>query len=86
VSPAPPPARRSFLRGAAGLVARHPSRFAQALFVVLLATVVLQNLEPTSIDILFWSIASAPKLVVFLVAMLAGGVLWEIARRLFARR
>ena len=53
--------------------------------IVLLAIVVLQNLEPTSIDVLFWSVPSLPKLVLILVAMLAGGVLWEIARRLIPR-
>jgi uncharacterized integral membrane protein len=85
--PAPPPPAepRSLWRGLLHLVARHPWRFAQGLFVALLVIVVLQNLEPTSIDVLFWSIPSLPKLVVILIAMLAGGVVWEIARRLLVR-
>jgi len=66
-------------------VARHPTGVIQGVFIALLAIVVLQNLEPTSIDLLFWSVPSLPKLVLILVAMLAGGVLWEIARRVISR-
>jgi uncharacterized integral membrane protein len=90
--PVPPPAtlppvpeRPSFLRRLAGVVARHPARVAQAIFVALLSIVVLQNLEPTSLDVLFWTFPSLPKLVVFLIVMLAGGVVWEIVRRLIVR-
>jgi uncharacterized integral membrane protein len=57
----------------------------QGVFVVLIAIVVLQNVEPTSIDVLFWSVPGLPKLVLILVAMLAGGLIWEIARRLLSR-
>jgi uncharacterized integral membrane protein len=67
-------------------VARHPIGVAQAFFALLVAIVVLQNLEPTSFDVLFWSIQTLPKLVLVLVAMLVGGALWEIARRLLFRR
>jgi hypothetical protein len=77
--------RASLPAGIARFVARHPSGVAQGLFVALLAIVVLQNLEPTSIDVLFWSVPSVPKLVLILGAMLAGGALWEIARRLLTR-
>jgi uncharacterized integral membrane protein len=87
--PAPPaaPAERSsaairLLR----FVARHPARVAQAVFALLVVIVVLQNLEPTSIDVLFWSIQTLPKLVMILAGMLIGGVFWEIARRLIFRR
>lgn len=79
------PGRPSLLARGARFVARHPAGVVQGVFVALLAIVVLQNLEPTSIDVLFWSVTSLPKLVLILVAMLAGGVLWEIARRLVSR-
>ncbi len=77
--------RASSVGRIAHFVGRHPAGVVQGLFIALLAIVVLQNLEPTSIDVLFWSIPSLPKLVLILVAMLVGGVLWEIARRLLAR-
>jgi uncharacterized integral membrane protein len=80
------PSRASLPARIARFVAGHPAGVLQGLFVALLAIVVLQNLEPTSIDVLFWSVASLPKLVLILGAMLAGGALWEIARRLLTRR
>ena len=85
-SPTADEARRASLPvSLAGFVGRHPVGVVQGVFVALLAIVVLQNLEPTSIDVLFWSIPSLPKLVLILLAMLAGGLSWEIVRRLFAR-
>ena len=85
-----PPAGGDAERGSAfarGLrfVARHPAGVLQGVFIALLAIVVLQNLEPTTIDVLFWSVPGLPKLVLILVSMVAGGVLWEIARRLISR-
>lgn len=80
------PQRSSLPVRSARFAARHPAGVVQAFFIVLVAIIVLQNLEPTSIDLLFWSVADLPKLVLILAAMLAGGVVWEIARRLlFAR-
>jgi uncharacterized integral membrane protein len=79
------PRRTSLPAGVARFVGRHPAGVVQGLFIALLAIVVLQNLEPTSLDVLFWSVPALPKLVVMLVAMLAGGALWEIARRLITR-
>ena len=85
-SPTADGARRTSLPASlARFVGRHPGGVVQGVFVALLAIVVLQNLEPTSIDVLFWSIPSLPKLVLILLAMLAGGLSWEIVRRLFAR-
>ncbi|MDH3212177.1 MAG: hypothetical protein OEM05_06805 [Myxococcales bacterium] len=66
-------------------VAAHPVGIAQGAILALVVVVVLQNLEPTTLDFLFWSIAEVPKLVILIVAMLLGGALWEIARRLFFR-
>ena len=80
------PQRRSLPVRSARFAARHPVGVVQGIFIVLVAIVVLQNLEPTSIDLLFWSVPELPKLVLILVAMLAGGALWEIARRLFLAR
>lgn len=39
----------------------HPVGALQILAVLLLAIVVLQNLEPTSIDILFWTLVDIPN-------------------------
>ena len=64
-----------------GLLARHPGRVVQFLLFLLAAIVILQNLESTSIDVLFWSIADLPKLVLILVSMLVGAAIWEVARR-----
>ena len=81
----PAPATASLPVRLASFVGRHPAGVVQGFFVALLAVVVLQNLEPTSIDVLFWSVPDLPKLVVILLAMLAGGLLWEIARRILPR-
>ena len=58
----------------------------QILAVLLLAIIVLQNLEPTSIDILFWTLVDIPKLLLLLASMLAGGLIWELLRRGLLRR
>ena len=65
---------------------RHPIGILQTIFVLLVAIVILQNLEPTSFQVLFWSIPSVPKLVALLSMLLAGAALWEIARRVLFRR
>ncbi|MDX1407962.1 MAG: hypothetical protein R3330_07505 [Saprospiraceae bacterium] len=64
----------------------HPVGALQILAVLLLAIVVLQNLEPTSIDILFWTLVNIPKLLLLLASMLAGGLIWELLRRGLLRR
>jgi uncharacterized integral membrane protein len=71
--------------GAWRFLRRHPLGVLQGAFLLLVLVVVLQNLEPTQLDVLFWSIASVPKLVLIFVAMLVGGLLWEILRRLLVR-
>jgi uncharacterized integral membrane protein len=70
---------------AAGFVARHPIGAIESVFFALVAIVVLQNLESTSIDVLFWSFPSFPKLVLIFVSMLVGAAAWELARRLLLR-
>jgi uncharacterized integral membrane protein len=64
-------------------VRRHPTRIFQLVFFSLLAVVILQNLEPTSIDVLFWSFAGLPKLVLILVSMVVGAAAWELGFRWF---
>ena|SRR5699024_4733754 len=68
-------------RGSGGWLRKHPMGAAQIVLVILLAIIVLQNLEPTSIDVLFWTIAWLPKLVVILISMVFGAVVWEWIRR-----
>lgn len=67
------------------LLARHPSGVVQFLVFLLAAIVILQNVESTAIDVLFWSIPAIPKLVLILVSMLVGAAIWEVARRWIRR-
>ena len=64
----------------------HPIGALQILAVIVVAIIVLQNLEPTSIDILFWTLVDIPKLLLLLASMLAGGLIWELLRRGLLRR
>ena len=75
------PAQRSLFASSLQLAARHPAGVALVIAALLLVVIVLQNLEPTSIDLLFWSIAHVPKLVLILGSMLVGALTWELARR-----
>jgi uncharacterized integral membrane protein len=45
--------------------------------LVLLGIVCIQNMDPVSIHFLFWDIAEVPKLLILLVAFLAG-LVWGI--------
>ena len=78
-------ARRSLFASSLQLAARRPGAVAQALLALLVVVIVLQNLEPTEIDLLFWTVAKVPKLVLILAAMLIGGLIWEVARRRLLR-
>jgi uncharacterized integral membrane protein len=82
---APPSGRRAKRPGVLAFLLRHPVGVLQTIAWILVAVIVLQNVEPTSIHLLFWSVGAVPKLVVILVAMLAGAVLWEVLRRLLRR-
>lgn len=77
-----PAAPRSALGRAGRFLMRHPLGVVEFLFLFLVAVVVLQNLEPTSIDVLFWSFPALPKLVLMFASMLVGAAAWEIVRRL----
>jgi uncharacterized integral membrane protein len=47
----------------------------------LLLVFVLQNVEPTRVDVLFWSLPGVPKLVLILGSMALGAGVWELVRR-----
>jgi uncharacterized integral membrane protein len=79
--PARGPAWRRFGR----FLAHHPVGVLQAVFIALVVIVVLQNLEPTTLDVLFWSIPGLPKLVMLLAAMAVGAAIWELLRRRLLR-
>jgi len=68
-----------------GRIARHPRGVAQGIGFALLAIIVLQNFEPTSVDILFWTVSELPKLVLIFLAMIIGALVWEILRRTWLR-
>jgi uncharacterized integral membrane protein len=70
----------SSLAGALRFSARHRARIVQLLLFAVVAIVVAQNMESTSVDVLFWSITS-PKLVLIVISMLVGAAIWEIVRR-----
>lgn len=61
---------------------RHRVGLLRATLALLLAIVILQNLEPTTIDVLFWQVTEVPKLVLILVSMALGVGLWSILKRL----
>ena len=72
----------SKIRKTGGAIVRNPLRTVQVVFFALVAIIVLQNLETTSIDVLFWSIAALPKLVLIFFAMIVGAIAWELIRRI----
>lgn len=72
---------RSFFRRLFDWLQRNPGRALFWLGMVLLAVIVLQNLEPTSLNVLFWTVAQVPKLVLLLGAMVLGALIWEVLRR-----
>lgn len=65
-----------------GSIVQNPYRSFQVAFFALVAIIILQNLESTSIDVLFWSVADLPKLILIFVSMIVGAVAWELIRRL----
>ncbi|MDX1803613.1 MAG: hypothetical protein R3292_05995 [Alcanivorax sp.] len=70
-------------KGAGLWLLRHPMGALQLAGLLLVVIVVFQNLEPTSIDILFWTLVDIPKLLLLLISMLVGALTWEAVRRLF---
>ncbi len=75
------PGERSAVQRLGGFVMRHPGGIAKAIGLLLLAIVVLQNVEPTPLDLLFWQVAEVPKLLLILGSMVLGGIAWELIRR-----
>lgn len=62
---------------------KRPKFILWTLAILLLVSVILQNVEPTQVDFLFWSLPSMPKLVLILISMTLGAILallghWEI--------
>jgi len=66
-------------------IARHPRGVAQGICFALLAIIVLQNIEPTSVDVLFWTVSELPKLILIFLAMIIGALVWEVVRRTWLR-
>jgi uncharacterized integral membrane protein len=75
------PGGRTLAQRVGGFVARHPVGLLKAIGAVLVVIVILQNVEPTSVHVLFWQIAQLPKIVLILVSIALGGLLWELTRR-----
>ena len=65
---------------------QHPIGAVQILGLILLVIIVAQNLEPTSIDLLFWTLVDIPKLFLLLFSMILGAVVWELLKRTRLRR
>ncbi len=78
-------AATSGLRKCTGWLARHPRGVAQGVGFALLAIIVLQNIESTSLDVLFWTVSELPKLVLIFLAMIVGALTWEVLRRSWLR-
>ena len=66
-------------------VVKHPIEIVRGVFFALVAIIILQNLESTSIDVLFWSVSTLPKLILICLSMLIGAATWELLRRWFWR-
>lgn len=64
----------------------HPIGALQLVGLILLIVIVAQNLEPTSIDILFWTLVDIPKLLLLLISMVTGALVWELVKRPLLRR
>ena len=75
------PGGRTLVQRIGGFVVRHPVGILKAIGAVLVVIVILQNVEPTSVHLLFWKIAQLPKIVLILVSIALGGLFWELARR-----
>ena len=59
----------------------NPATALKVLGVLLVVIIVLQNMEPTSVNLLFWQLPAVPKLVLLLAAMGIGALLRESLRR-----
>jgi uncharacterized integral membrane protein len=67
-------------------IARRWRAITYATLCLLLFVIVLQNLDPTRLDLLFWSVGEVPKLVLVLGSMAIGVLLWELGRLLLLGR
>ncbi|HSA60291.1 MAG TPA: LapA family protein [bacterium] len=62
---------------------KKPKFIAWTLLLLLFLIVILQNVEPTQVDFLFWSLPAMPKLVLILLSMIAGAGLALVGAREF---
>lgn len=46
--------------------------------VAILLTLILQNVEPVQIDLLFWSLPHVPLLLLILISMALGALLYKL--------
>jgi hypothetical protein len=90
--PGSPPGKSGQIGGAKssmarilGFLARHPGGVVQFALLLLVVIIILQNVESTSIDVLFWSVPALPKLVLIFISMLVGAIAWEVMRRWIGR-
>lgn len=65
---------------------KRPKFIIWSLFSILLLIFILQNVEPTTIDILFWSIPEVPKLVIILISFLIGALVALLLGREWLRK
>ena len=65
---------------------KKPKFIAWALLLLVFTVVILQNVEPTQVDFLFWSLPAMPKLVLILLSMIAGAALALVGAREFRHR
>lgn len=57
-----------------------PKTIIWTIVIVLLGIVIFQNVEPVTLDVLFWSTPPLPKLVFILISMLVGAILTLVIR------
>jgi uncharacterized integral membrane protein len=87
-SPPEPPVQQGpvgTFRRILGFTFRHRRALGRGLLLAVVLILILQNVEPTGIDVLFWSFASVPKLILILASMVLGVMVWEIGLKVFRR-
>lgn len=57
-----------------------PKTIIWSLTLIVLGIIVFQNVEPVTMNVLFWSTPPLPKLVFILIAMLLGAILTLVIR------
>jgi len=65
-----PKAKRNFLT--------RPKTLIWIVVAAILLTLILQNVEPVQIDLLFWSLPHVPLLLLILISMALGAILYKV--------